>query len=391
MGAHMMEASTSRPGTRGELSLALSGMWMLAVAMGIGRFAFTPLLPMMEQDAGLSLSLAGWLGSANYIGYLLGALTAIRLRLPPRWLLGGSLAAIALLTAAMGLTHSVALWLLLRCLAGLVSAWVLVFTAAWILPQLGSRSATLGGLLFSGVGLGIMLAGLLCMAFIGAHWSSADAWQALGVAAVVLSIIALPALRDRAPMPPRPEGASPVRIGGEVAQLMLSYGIFGFGYIIPATFLPSMAKRLLPDPALFGWAWPVFGFAGLAATLGAGWLLTRASNRSVWGVSQLVLGAGLVCPLLLPNLGGILLGALCVGGTFMTITSAGIQEARRLSPQDPAALVAKFTVAFAIGQILGPVCVSLLPQGPKTLDILLCAAALLLVGSGLNLLRIRRG
>lgn len=376
---------------RSPLPLALSGMWMLAVAMGIGRFAFTRLLPMMEQDAGLSLSLGGWLGAANYVGYLLGAVSAIRLRITPVWILTASLAGIAIVTAAMGFTHGIALWLLLRCLAGVGSAWVLVFASAWMLPQLGSRAATLGGVLFGGVGLGIVLAGLMCLGFLVAGWSSASGWLALAAAAVGLSLLALPALRGRPSLAARAQAGQASKLGGQTLQLMLSYGIFGFGYIIPATFLPSMAKQLVPDPALFGWAWPVFGLAALLATLGAGWLLARASNRSVWGVSHLLLGGGLVFPILLPDLGGILLGALCVGGTFMTITSAGIQEARRLSPHDPAALVAKFTVAFAIGQILGPVCVSLLPQDPLTLDILLCIAAALLVGSGLNLLRIRRG
>lgn len=385
-----MQASTQQHDER-HLSLALSGMWMLAVAMGIGRFAFTPLLPMMEQDAGLSLSLGGWLGAANYVGYLLGAITAIRLRLPPVWLLAGSLAGVALFTAAMGFTHSVALWLCLRCLAGVASAWVLMFTSAWMLPQLGGRSASLGGVLFSGVGLGIMLAGLLCMVLIGAHWSSVSAWQALGAASVLLSLLALPALRGRPPLAARQQGAQAAPLDSETFQVMLSYGIFGFGYIIPATFLPSMAKKLLPDPALFGWAWPVFGLAALVSTLAAAWIFSRTTFRGAWGVSHLVLGGGLVFPILMPDLGGILLGALCVGGTIMVITSAGIQEARRLAPQDPAALVAKFTVAFAIGQILGPVCVSLLPQGATTLDTLLWISAALLVVSGLNLLRIRRG
>ena len=376
---------------RSQLSLALSGMWMLAVAMGIGRFAFTPLLPMMEQDAGLSLGLGGWLGAANYVGYLLGAITAICLRASPVWTLTGSLAGIAIVTAAMGFSHGIGLWLLLRCLAGVGSAWVLVFASAWMLPQLGGRAATLGGVLFGGVGLGILLAGLMCLGFLMAGWSSASGWLALAVVAAGLSLLALPALRGRPAQVARPHDGQSPKLSGEMLQLMLSYGIFGFGYIIPATFLPSMAKKLVPDPAQFGWAWPVFGLAALLATLGAGWLLSRASNRGVWGVSHLALGGGLVFPILLPNLGGILLGALCVGGTFMIITSAGIQEARRLSPYDPAALVAKFTVAFAIGQILGPVCVSLLPQGAVTLDILLCVAAALLIGSGLNLLRIRRG
>src|SRR5579885_2814624 len=110
-------------------------MLMLAVAMGIGRFAFTPLLPMMQKDAGVTLALGGWLAAANYIGYLLGAYAAIHLKLPPARVIAGSLLAVAVLTAGMGWTHVPALWLLLRGLAGVASAWALVFTSSWALQR----------------------------------------------------------------------------------------------------------------------------------------------------------------------------------------------------------------------------------------------------------------
>ncbi|MFI4920887.1 MAG: YbfB/YjiJ family MFS transporter, partial [Gammaproteobacteria bacterium] len=105
-----------------------------------------------------------------------------------------------------------------------------------------------------------------------------------------------------------------------------------------------------------------------------------------WGASHRIMGAGVGLPLLLPGMLGIVLAALCVGGTFMVITAAGIQEARRLAPADPAPLMAKLTVAFALGQILGPVCVSLLPAGPRSLGALLTVAAASLVLSGIGLL-----
>ncbi len=171
-----------------------------------------------------------------------------------------------------------------------------------------------------------------------------------------------------------------------MVALALAYGVFGFGYIIPATFLPAMAKQRIADPALFGWAWPLFGLAGLVSTLIACRLMVRYSNRRVWGVSHLIMGAGVSVPLVLGGMGGIVLSALCVGGTFMVITSAGIQEARRLAPHDPAPLMARLTVAFALGQILGPLCVSLLPAGPAGFALSLGLAALLLGVSGIALL-----
>lgn len=373
------------------ISVALSGLLILAVAMGIGRFAFTPLLPMMEKDAGVSIALGGWLAAANYAGYLLGAVSAIRLRFSPVRIILFSLAAVVVFTAGMGYTNQPSLWLLFRGLAGVASAWVLVFASSWKLYRLAAVQAShLNGVVFGGVGAGIMLAGLLCMGFQSMDWSSAVSWRALAVAALVVSVMALPALMDHPPAAaPIPEPVNHASPGG-VASVVLIYGVLGFGYIIPATFLPAMAKHLVADPAIFGWAWPVFGLAALVSTLIAGKLFAHFSNRGMWAACHLIMGVGIVLPVLIPNMTGILLAALCVGGTFMVATSAGLQEARRLSPHNPAVLIAKFTVAFAIGQILGPVCVSLAPPGARSLDSLLATSAVLLVASGLYLLRVRK-
>ena len=366
---------------------ALAAALMLAVAMGIGRFAFTPLLPIMQKDSGLSLAMGGWLATANYLGYLLGALSAARLRVRPERIVPLSLAATALFTAAMAWTHEPAAWMALRLLAGVASAWVLIFTSTWALHRLAVHAAPgLRGVMFAGVGLGIVIAGLLCMGFLRMGWSSGSSWLALGAAALVLSACAVPAMAgsttDAASV--AAPHARTSRHG--VVPLALAYGVFGFGYIIPATFLPAMAKQRIADPALFGWAWPLFGLAGLVSTLIAGRLMVRYSNRRVWGVSHLIMGAGVCVPLLLGGMGGIVLSALCVGGTFMVITSAGIQEARRLAPHAPAPLMARLTVAFALGQILGPLCVSLLPAGPMGFALSLATAALLLGVSGVALL-----
>lgn len=371
------------------LRIAFTAALMLAVAMGIGRFAFTPLLPMMQKDAGLSLALGGWLATANYVGYLLGAYSATHLRFRPARIVPVSLFATALFTAAMAWSREPAVWIALRGLAGVASAWVLIFTSSWALHRLAALdSPGLRGVVFAGVGMGIMLAGLLCMLFLEAGWSSASSWLALGAAALALSIIAVPAItaRDAEAATAAPAPLADRVAGREVLLLTLAYGVFGFGYIIPATFLPAMAKQRIADPALFGWAWPLFGFAALVSTLVAGRLMVRYSNRRVWGASHLVMGAGVLLPLLLPGMGGIVLAALCVGGTFMVITSAGIQEARRLAPHDPAPLMAKLTVAFALGQILGPLSVSLLPPGPASLAALLSVAAALLGVSAVGLL-----
>jgi len=357
---------------------ALAGLVALALAMGIGRFAFTPLLPLMQGDACLSLSDGGYLAAANYLGYLLGALWAAR---PVRSALAVRLAlfAIAVTTAAMGVVHAMAWWLTLRFVAGVASAWALVHISAWVLPRLVGGAPILGGALYSGVGVGIALAGTLCLAI--ARLGSAAAWLALGALSLAVSTALWPIVRDAASSPARASAGGWHR-SPDAARLVACYGAFGLGYIIPATYVPAMAKALVPDPAIFGWAWPLFGVTSAVSTLVAAPSMARYGNRRVWGAAALVMALGVAAPVLAPGLAGILAAALLVGGTFMVVTMAGLQEARtRGGPP----LMAAMTAAFAGGQIAGPLVVSYLVQQPHGFAIALAIAAIALVASALAL------
>src|SRR5438552_5139848 len=136
----------------------------LAVAMGIGRFAFTPLLPLMVRDGSLAQSAGAWLAASNYLGYLAGALTARGLGLSLPALMRLSLAGTVVATAAMGVSDELAVWVLLRFGAGVLSAWTLVATSAWALQHLAQAGRTdLSGMVYAGVGIGIAFAGLFCL------------------------------------------------------------------------------------------------------------------------------------------------------------------------------------------------------------------------------------
>ena len=155
---------------------ALAGLMALAIAMGIGRFAFTPLLPMMLGDTGLTVVQGGWLASANYVGYLVGGITAVALPLGAVRVIRIGLAAVGVATLAMGVSDSLPSWIVWRAIAGVASAWVLVFASSWCLEQFaahadGSRRAMLGAALFAGVGVGITFTGVACVALLMAHVS----------------------------------------------------------------------------------------------------------------------------------------------------------------------------------------------------------------------------
>jgi len=354
------------------------GLIALAVAMGIGRFAFTPLLPMMQQDAGLSLVHGSWLATANYVGYLTGALICVFV--PPvaaraiRW----GMVAIALFTLAMGLTHDLGFWLALRFLAGAASAFVLVGVSAWAMPILANlHQLSRSGQVFAGVGVGICLAGLVGLVAGVTSLSSQITWIGLGALAAALALALWRELANGDAQSAPAAGGGRVPLARQVWIGAICYGAFGYGYIIPATFLPALAREAIGNPAVFGLVWPVFGAAAAVSTVLAAKLLPALPPMRLWSYGQWLLAVGVITPVFAVNLTALLFAALCVGGTFMVITMAGIQEARNLGGAQPARAVALYTAAFALGQIVGPLTVSL-SNGELLLPSLLAALALAL-------------
>jgi MFS family permease len=377
---------------RGPARLAWPAALALAAAMGIGRFAFTPVWPLMAQEGGLSLAQGGWIASANYAGYLLGALAAVAW--PVRRLRGQlavSLLAVALLTLAMPLFHNVAVWCALRLAAGYASASAFICVAAWRpVPAGDPREAGASAVTYAGVGAGIALTGLVCLALMAGQVRADGMWLTLGGLTLALSLMAWPGMRQPvAPVraatcsPSAPDGAiqpapdaaraatpaptlaaapapkpGTTRLPPAIGQLALHYGVFGVGYIIPATFLPAMAKEIFPDPAIFGWAWPLFGLAAAVSCLLVPRLARARDEKRVWQASQALMALGMLTVALWHHIAAITVAALLVGGTFMVITQAGILTARRTAGPAAARAAAVMTAAFAAGQILGPLLAS---------------------------------
>ena len=371
----------------GPRALVLAGLLSLAVAMGIGRFAFTPRLPLMAREGRLDLALGGWIAAANYAGYFAGALTAARLPLQARSLSVLALALTAATTAAMA-WPSVPAWLALRFLAGAASAWVFVATSVWCLGALARQGrADLGGIAYAGVGCGIAFTGLYCLLAGALALPAGTLWIHLGVLSLLLALPAVwTSLRAEDAQPAAAATAQAATPVEGTRGLIACYGLMGFGYILPATYLPALARNVVDAPRLFGRAWPVFGATAALSTVRAGWCMRRATRLQVWAASQLLMGAGVLLPSLWVNGATIALSALLVGGTFMVITLAGVQEMRARAPEQAARLVGRVTAAFALGQIAGPVLSALLLQSPTLaphgLALALQAAALGLLASG---------
>jgi predicted MFS family arabinose efflux permease len=337
------------------------GLLALASAMGIGRFSLTPILPLMQQDAHLTLTVGGWLATGNYIGYLLGALACIVLTPRPSLSIRWGLIGVGLTTLLMGFSEWAPLWLALRFLAGVASAFVLVGTSAWAMPILKAHGKEdWSGHIFSGVGIGIAFAGIFGLAAAVDSWSSRATWIVLGIVAVALAALLWRPLGTEGLPAAHAGEQGPRALPRPAIIAAFCYAAFGFGYIIPATFLPALAKGYIDNPAMFGLIWPVFGAAAALSTFASARLGRGLAPWQLWTRAKWVLAAGVLAPALWVNIPTLLLSAVCVGGTFMIITMAGIKEALRLGGTPAPLAVGVMTAAFGAGQIIGPLMVSLL-------------------------------
>lgn len=390
----------------GAWPIAIAGLVALAVAIGIGRFAFTPILPMMLKDGVIDLPGASWLASANYLGYMLGALLCtlqpwLWARLPRLPLLAFStlvrvgLGATGVLTLAMA-WHVPALWPALRFAAGLTSAVVFVYTSGWCLSQLSRRGVpAMGGVIYAGPGAGIVVSGLLASGMLALHWTAATGWLILGALAFGLSATVWTILRGgderlRALGEPRHPAASPARpppktsASGEMTLLALAYSLAGFGYIITATFLPVIARAALPGSAWLDLFWPIFGLGVMAGALLATRLPNEGDFRVRLAVCYVIQALGIVASLWSPSLAGFAIGSLMLGMPFTAITFFALQEVRRLRPASAASYIGLLTATYGVGQIVGPPLVALLLRRSTsagagfTLSLEIAAGALLL-------------
>ena len=396
----------------GRWAVALAGAVSLAVAMGLGRFAFTPLLPMMLHDGVIDLHAASWLASANYLGYLAGALLCtfhpwLRTRLPNLppadgpWLLRAGLVATGLLTLGMALPAA-PLWPLLRFAAGVASAVVFVYTSGWCLAQLARLGAPeLGGVMYTGPGAGIVVSGVFASGMVVWQWRAATGWVIFGVLALLLTASVWRIFRGGASPRPvaaaAPRGAAPdpaLRRAAEgsghaeIAGLAIAYGLAGFGYIVTATFLPVIARAALPGspwPDLF---WPIFGLGVIGGALLATRLRISGDLRLPLAGGYLVQAAGIAVSVWSPSLAGFALGSLLLGIPFTANTFFAMQEVRRLRPAQPAAYIGLLTAVYGVGQIVGPPLVALLLRSSATpgegfTRALLIAMSALLVGAAM--------
>ena len=374
--------------------LATGGLIAIAAAIGIGRFIYTPILPAMAEGLHLTKGEAGLIASANFLGYLVGASAAASPRLPggPRaWLLA-ALAMSAATTGAMAWPEGMAAFLTLRFAGGVASAYVLVLASALVLERLSAAGhAGLSAVHFSGVGTGIAASAVLTWALASAELDWRVMWLGGGLLSAACLLV-VPALIPGVPARSSPASTAAARVGDSRLRLLsVAYGLFGFGYVITATFIVVIVRGSPAAAALEPIFWLVLGLAAIPSV--AVWVAVgrRVGVVGAFALACVVEAAGVFASVAWPTIAGLFLAAALLGGTFMGLTALGLIAARNLVPGNPRRPLAILTAAFGLGQIVGPIVAGygFDLTGSFYLPSLLAVAGLL-VGAGLALAIDRR-
>jgi MFS family permease len=381
------------------LVIVLAGSASLAIAMGVGRFAFTPILPIMLHDGVLDLQVASKLATANYIGYLIGALAAMMV--PKKWghtpVIRVALAMTVILTALMALPVP-SIWTALRFLAGVASAVGFVFTSGWCLAELSETSGSIGSAIYTGPGAGIALSGVAASIMGAAGFSAQSSWVMFAAMSAIVSAIIWGIFGDKIKtIEPYNLGSARVSSGrvprAEMPLFAVAYGLAGFGYIITATYLPVIAKNAVPGSPLLTVFWPLFGLFAVAGSLLAARVRKSTDARLYLIGSYLVQAAGVALSVVWQDALGFAVSSALVGLPFTAISFFAMNEVRRIRSTHHARYMGLLTAVFAIGQIMGPPAVGSILSHETSVEAgfalaLGIASITLVVGAGIFVLMI---
>ena len=341
-----------------SVCILLGGIFGMIIAMGIGRFAFTPILPLMQRDLGMSNSVAGWLAGLNYLGYLAGAVlcSIVPRFIGSRYVAASSLALSITTTAAMGLTVSVFSWGGLRFVGGVVSAMLFIIVSA----ETGEALVRRGyghwvGMLYGGVGAGIALSGLTIpwLDHVG-QWDGA--WIGMGALAGVLAVVGIVITKGKIDTPKINEHRSHSKKRMlRLWPLVIAYFFEGLGYIVTATFIVAIVASTPGLEAYAAYSWVAVGLAAVPSTVLWPLLSRRIGNKKALMAAYLVQASGIFVSMHADSVTEVMFASITFGGTFLGIVALTLAEGNARMVHNGKRAAAILTASFSVGQILGPI------------------------------------
>jgi predicted MFS family arabinose efflux permease len=354
------------------------------VGLGIGRFAYSLVLPDMRDALGWSYSAAGFLNTINAAGYLAGALVASRiikrfgLAAAVRW---GTLACVLSL-ALCALSGNFAVLSFARLLVGVGAAVAFVAgaaLAATIAQSVPARADFLLSLFYAGPGLGILSSGLIAPFVLQAF--GPGSWWIVWWAMTLLSIVlTLPLLLAPIGIDAGIIGAAPAKFTVKpVLIYLIGYFLFGAGYIAYMTFMIAYVRDAGGGALAQSAFWCLIGLSAFVTP----WLWRRVLSRHNGGLSTTMILAvnaiGAALPLLGHSPAWLATSALVFGVSFFAVVGSTTAFVRfNYPPADWPVAIAAMTIAFGIGQTLGPTVTGAITDAFGSLSYALNAGAVML-------------
>ncbi len=365
-----------------------AGFLTLFVAMGIGRFLYTPLLPLMVSQYGFTTKEAGLIASLNYVGYLVGAFAAgplcRRFQEYPILALGLTLSCLS--TATTGLWGELPLVAASRFVAGVASALAFVGASGMVLTTIiRHHREALTGIYYGGVGSGIVVTGLLSLPL--AHHLGADGtWQAFSLVSLLCCLVVLWMMRPHR-LPPHPHSTigRPLPKAKRFWRVVVAYGLEGFGYIITGTFMVAAAGMRI-DPQQAHLIWVVAGLAAIPSAFFWSYAAQRIGRVRALFFALVLQSIGIIIPALSSQLPMLIMAALLFGSTFMGIVTLALSEGASFAPEARSSIIALMTGIYGFGQILGPTMASWIAARSGNFDSALFIASATIALAALHLL-----
>ncbi|MET4679046.1 YbfB/YjiJ family MFS transporter [Stenotrophomonas rhizophila] len=345
------------PPPRHAWQVIAAGICALVLTVGLARFAYTPLLPVMRADAGLSAAGGGWLATFNYLGYLAGTLLVARvgdMQLKFRFYRIGLVLAVVS-TGLMGATGQMGSWGVLRFVAGLSSTAGLLLASGLVLNWLlaHQRRPQLG-LHFAGLGLGIAVSGLAAAAMAD-QLASSRQWMALGALAIVFLVPAWAWMPAPVPISSATGAAAPPAPGRRWRGLLIaSYFCAGFGFVVSATFIVAILVQTSAFAGRGSWVWVLVGITAIPSTFAWDRLSARLGLIRALMLAYALQAVSFVLPLLDDGIAAGAASAVLFGLTFAGIVSLTLTMVGRHYPHNPAKAMATLTLSYGIAQIIAP-------------------------------------
>ena len=336
--------------------LILTGIAALTIAVGIGRFSYTPILPYMISELNLTTTEAGLIASSNYLGYLLGSLIPIFPQFPKniRSIFIYSIFISIISLFAMGLTNTFEVFILIRFIHGIFSAFVLILGTSLIVSHVQKKGKIfLGTAHFSGVGLGMALSAIVVsyLGFLNFTWD--ELWFSIGILAIMLSfqIIKFTPIQ-KAEVKYNLKSKNKTSLG--FSLITISYGLYGFGYVAFGTFISTMSRLTPGLEKTEPYVWFVVGVTGIPSVFFWNWFGSKIGNDIGLFLANLILGLGVLFSVLINNEFGIFISCILFGLSFVPITSMCLLEGQKRFSGSFIISTAILTFSFSIGQMIGP-------------------------------------